>query len=137
MRIKEYLKESFRLTSLIFTTLVIINLFLQTEALTHSLAYMLLISAISGLLHFLIEDNEKYSSRRILFHQSLYLLIICLQIALANMLLHWQLGTVGLLLNFMIVFLIYFFIRFIMYSNDRKQADEINQFIQKRKRDKS
>ncbi|MFD1900734.1 DUF3021 family protein [Enterococcus termitis] len=133
MRIINYLKETFRLTSLIFTTLVIINFFIQSEGLTHSLGYMLLIAAISSSLHFLIMDNDKYSNRRILLNQVFYVFIICSQITLANHLLHWELGVRGLLLNFVIVILIYIFIRFIMYSNDRKEADEINQFIQKRR----
>ncbi|OJG96930.1 hypothetical protein RV18_GL001768 [Enterococcus termitis] len=99
---------------------------------------MLLIAAISSSLHFLIMDNDKYSNRRILLNQVFYVFIICSQITLANHLLHWELGVRGLLLNFVIVILIYIFIRFIMYSNDRKEADEINQFIQKRRgRDKS
>ncbi|WP_375180069.1 DUF3021 family protein [Enterococcus rotai] len=133
MKIINYLKEAFRLTSLIFTTLVMLNLVLQTDALTHSLGYMLLIAAISGSLHFLIEDHEKYSGQRILLNHGIYLLIVCLQITLANYLLHWELGFGGLLLNYVIVVLIYLFIRFIMYNNDLKEADKINQFIQKRK----
>lgn len=133
MKIINYLKEAFRLTSLIFTTLVMLNFVLQTDALTHSLGYMLLIAAISGSLHFLIEDHEKYSSQRILLNHGIYLLIVCLQITLANRLLHWKLGFGGLLLNYVIVVLIYLFIRFIMYSNDLKEAEKINQFIQKRK----
>jgi hypothetical protein len=128
-----YLKESFRLTSLIFTSSVFISFFLQSEVLTHSLGYMLLISAISGSLHFLINDNDKYSNRRLLLNQGIYLIIVCLQITVANHILHWELRLSGLLLNFMIVVLTYIFIRFIMYSNDRKEADEINQFINKRR----
>lgn len=137
MTVKEYIKEAFRLTSLIFTTLVIISFFLQADALADTLGYMLLIAGISGSLHFLIADNEKYSNQRILFNQFLYLLIICLQITIANFWLHWELGWDGLLMNFVIVLVIYIFIQFVMYSNDRKEAEKINQYLQKRKRDKS
>ncbi len=137
MRVKEYLKEAFRLTSLIFTTLITINLFLQNEVAHDVLEVMLLISAISGALHFLLDDNGNYSNRRLIINQVLYLLIIFIQIAIGDILLQWELKLGGLLLNYVIVLVIYIFIRTVMYSKDKKEADEINQFIQKRNRDKS
>ncbi|MBP1046262.1 DUF3021 family protein [Enterococcus sp. BWM-S5] len=137
MEVKNYLKEAFRLTSLIFTTLISINLILQNDVAHDVLEVMLLISAVSGSLHFLLDDNGKYSDRRLIINQVLYLLIIFFQIALGDILLHWELGVSGLLLNYLIVLIIYVFIRSVMYSKDKREADKINQFIQKRNRDKS
>lgn len=137
MSIKKYLKEAFRLTSLVFTTLIAINLILQNEVAHDVLEVMLLISAVSGGLHFLLNDNGKYSNKRLIFNQLLYLLIIFVQIAVCNFLLDWELRVGGLIMNYVIVLVIYAFIRFVMYNNDKKEADEINQFIQKRNRDKS
>lgn len=134
MRIKNYLKEAFRLTSLIFTTLITINLILQNSVAHDVLEVMLLISAISGLLHFLLDDNGKYSDRRLIINQIVYLLIIFVQIAIGDYLLQWELELGGLLLNYVIVVVIYVFIRSVMYNKDKKEADEINQFIQKRNR---
>lgn len=137
MEIKKYLKEAFRLTSLVFTTLIAINLVLQNDVAHDVLEVMLLISAVSGGLHFLLNDNGKYSNRRLIFNQLLYLFIIFFQIAVCNVLLQWELDIWGLLMNYVVVLIIYAFIRFVMYNNDKKEADEINQFIQKRNRDKS
>lgn len=137
MTIKEYVKEAIRLTSLIFTCLVFINLFFQREALDDGLEYMLLIAGVSGCLNFLTFDDGRYSNRRVMLNQLLYLLLIFLQITLANYLLSWELGFWGLLSNFVIVLVIYAFIKFFMYSGDKKEAEKINQFIQNRKRDKS
>lgn len=55
----------FRLSSMIFTLLAAINLLIDKQTLFEIIEYMLVVSVISGLLHFIIEDNENYTNRRI------------------------------------------------------------------------
>ncbi|MGL9727874.1 DUF3021 family protein [Enterococcus sp. DIV0756] len=133
MRLVEYLKSVFRLSSMIFTLLATINLFISKDTLFDIIEYMLVVSVISGLLRFIIEDNESYSNRRIVINQIIYIGLILVQIVIGDVLYDWGLGFIGLVKNFGITLLIYAFIKFFIYSNDKKEADEINELIQQQK----
>lgn len=133
MRLVEYLKSVFRLSSMIFTLLAAINLFINKQTLFEIIEYMLVVSFISGLLRFIIEDNENYSNRRIVLNQLVYIGLIFLQIIIGDILYGWELGFSGLVQNLGIVLVIYAFIKFFIYSNDKKEADEINELIQQKK----
>lgn len=130
MRLMEYLKSVFRLSSMIFTLLATINLLISKDTLFDIIEYMLVVSVISGLLRFIIEDNENYSNRRIVINQVIYIGLILIQIIIGDVLYNWGLGFIGLMKNFGITLLIYAFIKFFIYSNDKKEANEINELIQ-------
>lgn len=130
MRLVDYLKSVFRLSSMIFTLLASINLLISKDTLFDIIEYMLVVSIISGLLRFIIEDNENYSNRRIVINQVIYIGLILTQIIIGDVLYNWGLGFIGLMKNFGITLLIYAFIKFFIYSNDKKEANEINELIQ-------
>ncbi|MFR3685100.1 MAG: DUF3021 domain-containing protein [Enterococcus sp.] len=130
MRLVDYLKSVFRLSSMIFTLLAAINLLISKDTLFDIIEYMLVVSVISGLLRFIIEDNENYSNRRIVINQVIYIGLILIQIIIGDVLYNWGLGFIGLMKNFGITLLIYTFIKFFIYSNDKKEANEINELIQ-------
>lgn len=133
MRIIEYLKSVFRLSSMIFTLLAAINLLLNKQTLFEIIEYMLAVSFISGLLRFIIEDKDSYSNRRIIINQLVYIGLILLQIIIGDVIYGWELGFSGIAQNLGIVLLIYAFIKFFIYSNDKKEADEINELIQQKR----
>lgn len=133
MRIIEYLKSVFRLSSMIFTLLAAINLLLNKQTLFEIIEYMLVVSFISGLLRFIIEDKDSYSNRRIIINQLVYIGLILLQIIIGDVIYDWELGFSGIAQNLGIVLLIYAFIKFFIYSNDKKEADEINELIQQKR----
>ncbi|MBO0450880.1 MULTISPECIES: DUF3021 family protein [Enterococcus] len=133
MRLVEYLKSVFRLSSMIFTLLATINLLLNKQVLFEIIEYMLVVSVLSGLLRFIIEDNEKFSNQRIVINQLIYIGLIFLQIIIGDILYGWELGFIGLMKNFGITLIIYVFIKFFIYSNDKKEADEINELIQQKR----
>lgn len=133
MSISNYLKESFRLTSLIFTLLIMINWLFNPEMLVNNTHVLFIFSVISSLFSFLLEEHEHYSNRRLIVNQVCYIGIICLLIILGNWLLSWQMTIARLTLNLVMVILIFLFIKFVMYSNDQKNADEINDFIKQNK----
>jgi hypothetical protein len=134
MRVIDYFKSVFRLSSMIFTLLVLVNLAINKQTLFEILEYMLIVSLISGLLRFIIEDKETYSNRRIILNQLLYIGLIFLQIIIGDIWYGWNLGMIGLMQNFGITLLIYAFIKFFIYSNDKKEAAEINQLIQRKRK---
>lgn len=132
MKIIGYLKESFRLTAMIFFILVAVNLLGNKETLFDVIESMMGIATISGLLHFILIDKEIYSTRRILLNQMLYIGIVFAQIVFCNQLYHWELGFLGLVETLILVIIIFAFIKFVMYSNDKKTAAEMNQKIKER-----
>lgn len=134
MRVIDYFKSVFRLSSMIFTLLVLVNLAINKQTLFEIIEYMLIVSLISGLLRFIIEDKETYSNRRIILNQLLYIGLIFLQIIIGDIWYGWNLGMIGLVQNFGITLLIYAFIKFFIYSNDKKEAAEINQLIQRKRK---
>ncbi|MDT2573970.1 DUF3021 family protein [Enterococcus raffinosus] len=134
MRVIDYFKSVFRLSSMIFTLLVLVNLAINKQTLFEIIEYMLIVSLISGLLRFIIEDKETYSNRRIILNQLLYIGLIFLQIIIGDIGYGWNLGMIGLMQNFGITLLIYAFIKFFIYSNDKKEAAEINQLIQRKRK---
>lgn len=137
MRVIDYFKSVFRLSSMIFTLLVLVNLAINKQTLFEIIEYMLIVSLISGLLRFIIEDKETYSNRRIILNQLLYIGLIFLQIIIGDIWYDWNLGMIGLMQNFGITLLIYAFIKFFIYSNDKKEAAEINQLIQRKRKQNS
>ena len=137
MRVIDYFKSVFRLSSMIFTLLVLVNLAINKQTLFEIIEYMLIVSLISGLLRFIIEDKETYSNRRIILNQLLYIGLIFLQIIIGDIWYGWNLGIIGLMQNFGITLLIYAFIKFFIYSNDKKEAAEINQLIQRKRKQNS
>lgn len=137
MRVIDYFKSVFRLSSMIFTLLVLVNLAINKQTLFEIIEYMLIVSLISGLLRFIIEDKETYSNRRIILNQLLYIGLIFLQIIIGDIWYGWNLGMIGLMQNFGIALLIYAFIKFFIYSNDKKEAAEINQLIQRKRKQNS
>ncbi|MGL9747234.1 DUF3021 family protein [Enterococcus sp. DIV0170] len=137
MRVIDYFKSVFRLSSMIFTLLVLVNLAINKQTLFEIIEYMLIVSLISGLLRFIIEDKETYSNRRIILNQLLYIGLIFLQIIIGDIWYGWNLGMIGLIQNFGITLLIYAFIKFFIYSNDKKEAAEINQLIQRKRKQNS
>ena len=137
MRVIDYFKSVFRLSSMIFTLLVLVNLAINKQTLFEIIEYMLIVSLISGLLRFIIEDKETYSNRRIILNQLLYIGLIFLQIIIGDIWYGWNLGMIGLMQNFGITLLIYDFIKFFIYSNDKKEAAEINQLIQRKRKQNS
>lgn len=137
MRVIDYFKSVFRLSSMIFTLLFLVNLAINKQTLFEIIEYMLIVSLISGLLRFIIEDKETYSNRRIILNQLLYIGLIFLQIIIGDIWYDWNLGMIGLMQNFGITLLIYAFIKFFIYSNDKKEAAEINQLIQRKRKQNS
>lgn len=137
MRVIDYFKSVFRSSSMIFTLLVLVNLAINKQTLFEIIEYMLIVSLISGLLRFIIEDKETYSNRRIILNQLLYIGLIFLQIIIGDIWYGWNLGMIGLMQNFGITLLIYAFIKFFIYSNDKKEAAEINQLIQRKRKQNS
>lgn len=137
MRVIDYFKSVFRLSSMIFTLLVLVNLAINKQTLFEIIEYMLIVSLISGLLRFIIEDKETYSNRRIILNQLLYIGLIFLQIIIGDIWYGWNLGMIGLMQNFGITLLIYAFIKFFIYSNDKKEAADINQLIQRKRKQNS
>ncbi|MBO0440780.1 DUF3021 domain-containing protein [Candidatus Enterococcus ikei] len=133
MKITAYLKNAFRLTSMIFTILVVVNLVVNKAVLFTTIEFMLFVSVVSGALLFLVDDREVYSNRRMIINQILYISIIFTLIIIGNYLFDWELGVNGLVRNLFLILLIFFFIKFIMYSNDKKEAQEMNRYIQKNK----
>ena len=59
--------------------------------------------------------------------------MILLQIIIGDVIYGWELGFSGIAQNLGIVLLIYAFIKFFIYSNDKKEADEINELIQQKR----
>ncbi|OJG85967.1 hypothetical protein RV13_GL000758 [Enterococcus raffinosus] len=110
---------------------------INKQTLFEIIEYMLIVSLISGLLRFIIEDKETYSNRRIILNQLLYIGLIFLQIIIGDIWYGWNLGMIGLMQNFGITLLIYAFIKFFIYSNDKKEAAEINQLIQRKRKQNS
>ena len=137
MRVIDYFKSVFRLSSMIFTLLGLVNLAINKQPLFEIIDYMRIVSLISGLLRFIIEDKETYSNRRIILNQLLYIGLIFLQIIIGDIWYGWNLGMIGLMQNFGITLLIYAFIKFFIYSNDKKEAAEINQLIQRKRKQNS
>ncbi|OJG71002.1 hypothetical protein RV11_GL000717 [Enterococcus phoeniculicola] len=64
----------------------------------------------------------------------LYIGIIFMLVLAGNSLLHWELSYFGLFSNFVLVISIFFFIKLFVYGQDKKEADEINKYIQRKEK---
>jgi len=64
-----------------------------------------------------------------------YLLLIWLSVLIFGVFFNWNITTVGALANLLLVFFVYFIIRVINYRKDKIEADQMNDFIKKKRRD--
>lgn len=131
---KNYIRRAISLTSLVFTILVATNLLVNKKALFNIIEYLFFVSVVSGILIFLVDDNGSYSNRRLILNQVLYIGIIFMLVLAGNSLLHWELNYFGLFSNFVLVISIFFFIKLFVYGQDKKEADEINKYIQRKEK---
>lgn len=131
---KNYIRRAISLTSLVFTILVATNLLVNKKALFNIIEYLFFVSVVSGILIFLVDDNGSYSNRRLILNQVLYIGIIFMLVLAGNSLLHWELSYFGLFSNFVLVISIFFFIKLFVYGQDKKEADEINKYIQRKEK---
>ncbi|KAF1299588.1 DUF3021 domain-containing protein [Enterococcus sp. JM4C] len=130
---KQYIRKAISIMSLVFTILVVVSLLIDKDVLLNIVEFMLGVSAISGLLIFLVQDNESYSNSRVIMNQIIYIALIFAMVVLGDIFYKWDLGWLRLGFIFLLILAIYFFIKLFMYGRDKREADEINKYIQEKK----
>ena len=137
MNLIDYFKRAVQISSLVFSTLVVLNLVAQKDLLFRTIESLLFVSVISGALLFVLFEKYDYSNERIILNQVVYVLLIFATIIIGNKLFNWDLGISGLVNNFITVVVVFIFVKFILYSSDKKDAEAINQQLKRRKKEQS
>jgi len=129
---KTFVKHACIIFCVIFTVLVLIH-FLRGEALTGQVvASFIIISLFSSAMSFLLKDNEKISGRRVILQQIIYLTAIMAAIIGISYYGGWKLSVGIAAINFIIVMSIYILIKFLLYKEDKKEAESINAALKNR-----
>lgn len=132
---KQYLKTFFEIFCILFTVLVLIQFFRGEELGPAVIRGFIAISLFSGAMTFLLREDETLSKQRILLNQVLYLGSILVVIGVITHLAGWKLSLEVMLVNFVGVLLLFVLIKFLIFSNDRKDADLLNEALKKRKQE--
>lgn len=130
---RSFIKNRCIMFCIIFSVLVLIHFFRGGELSNDVVYSFIFVSFFSSVMSFVLKDNEKFRARRVMIYQLIYLCIIMVTIVGISCLLGWKqsFSTVGI--NFIIVMGIYLLIKYLQFTEDKKEAEGINTALKERK----
>jgi hypothetical protein len=130
----KYLKSILKLTSVIFTIIILFQLITKQE-LNNSILYGLLgLSLVFSLIKFII--NKYIISEDSIFNSVSYIIIVWLMVISSNYLFNWNMSLSSMFSSFIEVILIYICVRFINYQHERTEVKKMNEILDRNRKNK-
>lgn len=130
----KYLKPTLKLTSVIFTIIVLFQLITKQE-LNNSILYELLgLSLVLSLIKLII--NKYIISEDSIFNTVSYIIIIWLMVISSNYLFNWNMSLSSMFSSFIEVILIYICVRLINYQHEKTEVKKMNEILDKNRKNK-
>ncbi len=128
----KYLKPILKLTSVIFTIIVLFQLITKQE-LNNSILYELLgLSLVLSLIKLII--NKYIISEDSIFNTVSYIIIIWLMVISSNYLFNWNMSLSSMFSSFIEVILIYICVRLINYQHEKTEVKKMNEILDKNRK---
>ncbi|MFP3419882.1 hypothetical protein R0K19_10570 [Bacillus sp. SIMBA_161] len=118
---------------MIFTALVLIYCFTFGTMTVYILQAIICSSFFSSALTFLLYPKQMYSHKRILFQQTLYIVLVMCMTMITIIIISGEISLLSFIVNFLVVMALFFLIKFLLYKKDQATAAEINEMLQQRK----
>ena len=130
----KYLKEILKLTSVVFTVIILFQLITEQTLNNTRLYEFLTLSLVLSLTKVII--NKYIISEDSIFNPLLYIIIIMLMVLASNYMSKWNMSLLSMSLTFIEVILIYLCVRLINYQNEKIEVKKMNEILDKNRTDK-
>ncbi|EKQ56097.1 MULTISPECIES: DUF3021 family protein [unclassified Clostridium] len=128
----KYLKPILKLTSIVFTVIILFQLITKQE-LNNSILYELLgLSLVLSLIKSII--NKYIISEDSIFNSLSYIIIIWLMVIGSNYLFNWNMSLSAMFSSFIEVILIYICVRLINYQHEKTEVKKMNEILDRNRK---
>lgn len=129
MQIKKYFKNSIQVFAMITSLVILVNLFLGNQ-LTNGILWSIIgVALLSALLTFILYDFPPFNRLSPMVAEIVYLLLVLVSLNFFYFLIGSKITIALVLGNAILVGIIYLIIRWVSYSEDKKEAEKINQAL--------
>lgn len=137
MTMRSYRKNGYLIVCIIYTVLSWIHFVMNGDIPAKVTALFIGMALFSSILGIILIPNERHSNRRVILNQISYLLIIMVAIVVVSYLAGWQQSLLSIGINVVIVLSLFVLVKYLLYSNDKKEAAAINASLLARKNHKT
>ena len=127
------IKKITQVATLVFTILIVLQMSSGIEMSNQVLWQLLFVAFIASLVKVVLFKETLFNYQWA--YQLGYLLLIWLSILILSVFFNWHITTGGALTNLLLVFFVYFIIRVINYRKDKIEADQMNDYLKKKRKD--
>lgn len=128
----KYLKPILKLTSIVFTLIILFGLITKQELNNSKLYELLALSFILSLIKFII--NKYIISQDSIFNPLSFIIIIWLMVIASNYLFNWNMSLPSMFSSFVEVILIYICVRFINYQHEKTEVKKMNEILDRNRK---
>ena len=128
----KYLKPILKLTSIIFTIIILFQLITKQELNNNILCELLALSLLLSLIKLII--NKYIISEDSIFNPISYIIIVWLLVISSNYLFNWSMSLSSVFSSFIQVILIYICVRFINYQHEKKEVKKMNDILDRNRK---
>lgn len=130
--VKKYIKNMIQIFSMVFTCVLLVN-FLSGKVLTNSfVTSVCFVALVSAVLSIVFYDIAPFTKLNSILVQVVY---VCSILGAIDFILvkefGQQLGMNALIGNLVLILIIYGIVRWVAFTEDQKEADEINRVLKK------
>ncbi|WP_297427725.1 hypothetical protein [Clostridium sp.] len=128
----KYLKAILKLTSVIFTIIILFGLITKQELNNSKLYELLALSFVLSLIKFII--NKYVISKDSIFNPLSFIIIVWLMVIGSNYLFNWNMSLSSMFSSFIEVILIYICVRLINYQHEKTEVKKMNEILNKNRK---
>jgi len=130
----KYLKQILKLTSVVFTVIILFQLVTKQHLDNTKLYELLALSLVLSLIKMII--NKYIISEDSIFNSFLYIIIIWLMVIASNYLFNWDMSLSSIFSTFIEVILIYLCVRLINYQYEKIEVKKMNEILDRNRKNK-
>lgn len=130
---KSYIKNSCVIFSIVFSVLTLIHFFRGKELAVDVVWPFIYISFFSAMMTFLLRDNEQISNRRVMINQLIYLGSIMIMVVGISYFFRWEVSVFSVSMNLIVVIGIYVLVKYLLFTEDNKDAQKMNEALKGRR----
>jgi len=128
----KYLKQILKLTSVVFTVIILFQLVTEQHLDNTKLYELLALSLVLSLIKVII--NKHIISEDSVFNPLSYIIVIWLMVIASNYLFSWNMSLSSIFSTFIEVILIYLCVRIINYQHEKIEVKKMNEILDRNRK---
>ena len=130
----KYLKQILKLTSVVFTVIILFQLVTEQHLNNTKLYELLALSLVLSLIKVII--NKYIINEDSVFNPLSYIIVIWLMVIASNYLFSWNMSLSSIFSTFIEVILIYLCVRIINYQHEKIEETKMNEILYRNRKNK-